>query len=95
MRVLNATFIKATNPGGRLYDGIDAAQAHKNGDIGFLLEYAGEAEGLPKDQKQVRKFEAPTQFAQGQSNFGRMPVIIMQPEMMYDKIGRASCRERV
>ena len=78
--VLHTTYVKSTNPGGRLYDGIHATEVRKNGEFGFLGEYAGQTEGLVDGQTQVRKFEKPT----GGALNTKMPVVIMQPEMMYD-----------
>lgn len=84
MAVLHTSFVKATNPGGRLFDGIDQNVVRKNGEVGFLGGYAGATEGVLDGQTQVKKFEVPANVTQGQANHGRMPVIIMQPEMMYD-----------
>ena len=84
MAVLHTVAVKATNPGGRLFDGIDQNNARKNGEFGFLGDYAGAGQGLPTGQTQVKVFGAPTQVNNAQPNHGRMPVIIMQPEMMYD-----------
>ena len=84
MAVLHTVAVKATNPGGRLFCGIDQNVARKNGEFGFLGTYAGNAHGVEDGQTQVKVFEAPSDTTQGNANFGRMPVVIMQPEMMYD-----------
>ena len=81
MAVLHTSFVKATNPGGRLFDGIDGTNVRKNGEFGFLGAYAGAGEGLPAGQTQVKVFSAPTA---NQVTNGQQPVVIMQPEMMYD-----------
>ena len=81
MAVLHTSFVKATNSGGRLFDGIDQNNARKNGEFGFLGAYAGNAHGVKDGQTQVKVFEAP---AGNNVTNGRMPVVIMQPEMMYD-----------
>ena len=72
MPVLHTVAVKATNPGGRLYDGIHTTETRKNGEFGFLGEYIA-------GSHQVREFKAP-----GADGGSKMPVVIMQPEMMYD-----------
>ena len=81
MAVLHTSFVKATNPGGRLFDGIDQNVVRKNGEFGFLGDYAGAGQGLPTGQTQVKVFSAPSA---NQVTNGQQPVVIMQPEMMYD-----------
>ena len=70
--ILHTTYVKSTNPGGRLYDGIHTTEVRKNGEFGFLGEYIA-------GSHQVREFKAP-----GADGGSKMPVVIMQPEMMYD-----------
>ena len=85
MAVLHTVAVKAVNPGGRLFDGISENEIRVNGEFGFLGAYADNATyGVKNGQTQIKVFEVPTNTTLGQANFGRMPVVIMQPEMMYD-----------
>lgn len=82
MAVLHTAQVKATNPGGRLFCGIDGVQTRKNGEFGFLGVYADNAtHGVVDGQTQIKVFAAPTA---NQVTGGQFPVVIMQPEMMYD-----------
>ena len=85
MAVLHTVAVKATNPGGRLFDGISQNETRVNGEFGFLGAYADNATyGVKDGQTQIKVFTVPANTTQGNANFGRMPVVIMQPEMMYD-----------
>lgn len=82
MAVLHTSFVKATNPGGRLFDGIHETEVRKNGEFGFLGAYADNATyGVKAGQTQVKVFAKPSA---NQVTNGQQPVVIMQPEMMYD-----------
>ena len=72
MPIVNVSFMKAVNSGGRLYTGIDNTNVRQNGDFGYVNEYVA-------GSTQIRTFVGRTNQPQS-----RMPVIVMQPEMMYD-----------
>ena len=88
MAVLHTAFVKSVNPGGRLYCGIDKDAAHVNGEFGFLGAYAKAQDdyNVEANQTQIKVFVAPTAT---QVTNGQMPVVIMQPEMMYDNSRQA------